>query len=417
MSIELVSFGFENYKAFQQPWEGEIRPLTLVIGHNNSGKSALIRFPLQLFAGLSGEEDAPLVMDTQGVTFGSSLADLIYQKNPHGQIGLKAGFQVKGSQVDYSWSLQHFAEYNLLIINHYRASIDGRNIIEAKWEGKDPLEDINKYALHYKKGEPLLEQFEFKGLQFFFIDFLVKHQPLLDILLSTTLFKKAIIYLGPFREQPKRYYHYPSALVSQVGNRGERAAALLGHDVLRNKGELLASVSEWFKNNLGGWELDLVKHGDIFSLVLVNPNDPSSSINIADTGTGIAQVLPLVVQRYLKVEKSHFVGLDIIEQPELHLHPGAHGALADLYIEAANQQSRRFLIETHSENFLLRIQRRIAEGTFDHKNVIIYWVDKGTIMPIHIDHRGELDTWPKGVFAEDFEEALRIRKAQQGSKA
>lgn len=148
-----------------------------------------------------------------------------------------------------------------------------------------------------------------------------------------------------------------------------------------------------------------------------NPHEPSTEINIADAGAGIAQILPIVVQRQFEKLSQKTGGLEIVEQPELHLHPAAHADIADLYVDALTHTQSRFIIETHSENFILRIRRRVAEGKLDPKKVILYWVKdekdaKRKIQPIEIDADGEVDYWPEGVFSEDFQEVREIRKAQ-----
>ena len=45
-SMKLSKVSFENYKIFKRRQEMEIRPFTILIGKNNSGKSAAARFPL-----------------------------------------------------------------------------------------------------------------------------------------------------------------------------------------------------------------------------------------------------------------------------------------------------------------------------------------------------------------------------------
>jgi predicted ATPase len=138
---------------------------------------------------------------------------------------------------------------------------------------------------------------------------------------------------------------------------------------------------------------------------------------LADAGTGVAQELPILVQRVLDVlEHPSSSTLEIIEQPELHLHPAAHAALADLYLEAARNTGVRFLIETHSEALLLRLRRRIAEGSHSPESVAIYFVDQrdgaSTVRRVRIDSSGQLDYWPEGVFSEDYEEARALASAQ-----
>lgn len=249
--------------------------------------------------------------------------------------------------------------------------------------------------------------------------------PKLDLLLEAQEvlahgLENKIVYLGPFRERPKRFYRFPGGTPQAVGFAGEQVPALLGDDFLRARSGLITKVGEWFARCLGGWTLDLEKQGDMFSLLLHHPHE-DLQINLADVGigTGIGQVLPIVVQRYQAAQTDK---LQIVEQPERHLHPAAHGDVADLYIDAVMQSNPQFLIETHSENFVLRIRRRIAEGRLKPEDVIIYWVDdqvpagEKRLKPIHIDEQGNVDTWPEGVFSEDFSEVRAIRNAQRGKR-
>jgi predicted ATPase len=79
--------------------------------------------------------------------------------------------------------------------------------------------------------------------------------------------------------------------------------------------------------------------------------------NVADVGYGISQVLPVIVQGLL-VPRG---GVYMVQQPELHLHPDAQAAMADYFIHLV-EQGVRVVVETHSENLLLRVRRRLAEN-------------------------------------------------------
>jgi predicted ATPase len=96
----------------------------------------------------------------------------------------------------------------------------------------------------------------------------------------------------------------------------------------------------------------------------------------------------------------------------------SHHPTSQPFWSHSNQHEARFIIETHSENFLLRIRRRIAEKSFDSNQVIIYWINDDPnlgerIQTIQIHENGDVDKWPQGVFSEDFEEVKAIRKAQK----
>jgi predicted ATPase len=229
---------------------------------------------------------------------------------------------------------------------------------------------------------------------------------------------ESINYLGPFRAPPKRTYVHKSSQLTNIGHQGEAAPHILGMTSLADTKKALV-VGNWFAKNLGGWKLEVsTTHQDGFAIILISPTDSNVKINLMDVGLGINQVLPLVVRGLLGPKNSN--GIDIIEQPELHLHPAAHGSLAELLVNTAKHENSRFIIETHSENFILRIRRLIAEGQLDCQHVIIYWVnndDTGTTLkPISIDNEGEVDYWPKSVFTEDYQELIAIRKAQKNSK-
>jgi predicted ATPase len=179
-------------------------------------------------------------------------------------------------------------------------------------------------------------------------------------------------------------------------------------------------VSEWFAEHLGGWRLTVVATGDIFSLVLQHPDVPGVDINLADVGIGVSQILPIVVQRLMLPDTEYSSHLEIIEQPELHLHPAAHSAVAELYIAAAHAGSR-MIVETHSEVFLLRVRRAVAEGRLNPDDVAVYWIrdfpaQSPRIMPIRIQADGSVDQWPTGVFSEDFEEVRAIQRATKGKR-
>ncbi|MEN8214987.1 MAG: DUF3696 domain-containing protein [Pseudomonadota bacterium] len=425
--MKLSSILFENYKAFKQQEEIEIRPLTILIGRNSSGKSVIARLPLLLARALSEQAEGPLELEFNGLDFGQSFLDLVHNRFWAGAISLGASF-TDDNENKYSFKvkLQYFDEPKLFIISQFEF-ISAEKEYLFEWQGKDPINDAEKYEFNSNQCK-----INFKGLFPETIKVLDNNNPaIVEQLEQAQLFlnqaksdfasaMKNITYLGPFRESVQRTYNFPGISPKDVGFAGGKAPALLGDDSLRRRGKLVDSVGNWFAEHLGGWPLRVSKQGDSFSLVLCNPDEPSIEINIADVGAGISQVLPIVVQRQFEHINEKSAHLEIIEQPELHLHPKAHTELADLYITALQQVNTQFIIETHSENFLLRIRRRIAEGQLEPDKVIIYWVNdeansNNRIQAINIDQHGAVNSWPQGVFAEDFEEAKAIRISQRRS--
>lgn len=62
-------------------------------------------------------------------------------------------------------------------------------------------------------------------------------------------------------------------------------------------------------------------------------------------------------------------GTIYIEEPESNLHPNFQSRLADLI--ANEQENKQFIIETHSEYLIRRLQYLVAVGKVNHKNIVI----------------------------------------------
>jgi len=127
------------------------------------------------------------------------------------------------------------------------------------------------------------------------------------------------------------------------------------------------------------------------------------------------QALPLVVRANVADRPDSII---VLEQPELHLHPAAHGDLAELFAKSAKENNQTFIIETHSENIILRLRKLIVENDFGFTkdDLIIYWIEdaelKGKeLREITVDEEGILSDWPEGIFNEGMKEILEMQKA------
>jgi hypothetical protein len=396
--VHLTRLSVERYKCFAQRQDLEIRPLTLLIGRNSSGKSVLARLPLLLRHAFSGRSVAPLDIEVDGVSFGGSFVDLVYERARHGSIGL--GFRVEdenGQPGEWWVEVQHIDEKKLQVVKQLDI-VDPEGQVHLAWN-LSATEDLSHPRYDLQDGGT--HAIDFRGLMPAVAGFLGPQ--------SANLFGHSILarqaffpmrYLGPFREAPRREHGYPGGRLLDVGPSGLHAPEVLGGDAARQGRKILDAVANFYESHLGGWRLDVEERGDRFSLVVRRPGENMTTVNLVDAGVGLSQVLPLVVQRHIDAASESARGIEIIEQPELHLHPAAHAALADLYVDA------------------MRIRRRIAEEQISADDVALYWIDDSSeegskAQRINIDARGDVDHWPRGVFSEDFEEVKAMRRAQQ----
>jgi hypothetical protein len=143
-----------------------------------------------------------------------------------------------------------------------------------------------------------------------------------------------------------------------------------------------------------------------------------------DVGVGISQVLPVVV-----AAQDGSASVVCIEQPELHIHPAVQVGLGDLFIDGALNQGLSFLIETHSEHLVMRLQRRLRESAMgelpdDHPAIdpaLVSMLYLGrsesgavTVTQIGLTAQGKFDTsWPDGFFPERTTEVLPAKAREQ----
>ncbi len=167
--------------------------------------------------------------------------------------------------------------------------------------------------------------------------------------------------IGPFRQPPTRRYTFAGFGASRSGPSGEQAVDLLITESLLGKGRgqpLLAAVSYWLKALKLTESLrirDVAKRLNLFE-VDVRLAGRTTRSNLVDVGFGVSQVLPVLVQGLL-MDRG---GIYFVQEPEIHLHPDAQAALADFFIYLTCQ-GVKCVVETHSEYFLLRLRRRLAE--------------------------------------------------------
>ncbi|NJL59649.1 MAG: AAA family ATPase [Desulfobacteraceae bacterium] len=148
-----------------------------------------------------------------------------------------------------------------------------------------------------------------------------------------------IRWLRGIRAMPDRRYKYHGN-VSDIGNDGKYAPLLLARSKISSDDSLFDSTKDWFRKQLST-DIDINTGEDSFSRessyrVMIKHSSQLSYSNIVDTGDGISQVLPIVVAMKSLLFESNPI-LYIIEQPELHLHPQAHAAVAELMIDVAEK--------------------------------------------------------------------------------
>jgi predicted ATPase len=161
------------------------------------------------------------------------------------------------------------------------------------------------------------------------------------------------------------------------------------------------------------FEVERVEGSQDIYRVFLRINRDSDRILITDVGFGISQILPVLTMCYSVPEGS----IVVFEQPEIHLHPRAASGLADVFIHASKMRSVQFIIESHSEHLLRRLQRRIAEqhNGLAYDDVALYFCsyeeNESKLEPLNVDLYGDITNWPEDFFGDEFGEVALRQKA------
>lgn len=427
--MRLASFSVNNYRAFADPTRLELRPLTLLFGYNSAGKSALLRWLPIVAASTEADATSALALDAdaaRGATFDEILSR-------YASSGAKLSLGLEWSSVDTSEAID--LELRLLwesrkkqqIVEHLRVEGGAEpHGLDASWtlDVDAPVEQ-RRYAVRIDDGPVHERAISFEGL--------VPDPGAFEGSAAEDLMAKLAACMRRMRSDT----HWLTALRAvpdrstvlgapprRMGSNGARAGEFLAHD-RRDDGSLLARVSQWYEKATGhrlDVRIDSVASEDRFSLVLVSEGSAEPiHVPLLDTGEGMAQVLPVLVLGALAgLGRLGDTPVLLLEHPELHLHPGLHPALAEFFCELAAQlPGSTTIIETHSENLLLRVQLAIARGELSADRVIVHWVRSLSEGPAVVDSvtfdelaRPQGD-WPPGVFSADIRlarELLELRR-------
>ena len=141
-------------------------------------------------------------------------------------------------------------------------------------------------------------------------------------------------------------------------------------------------------------------------------------VPLGDNGMGTNQLLLLILQIATSPHNSRF----LLEEPEASLHPAFQSQLAEMFIDAHKTFGHTFVIETHSEYLIRKLQFLTAKKTVEPDDTRIYYfhhpdfVPKGEKMVKQLTIRpdGMLDgTFGKGFVDEADSIALELYRMQR----
>lgn len=243
-----------------------------------------------------------------------------------------------------------------------------------------------------------------------------------DLSLAIRRELEGISYLGPLRRKPERDYAWNKTKPGEVGIDGRSAMdALLASALLKGEEQnyIVQGVSHWLKRMKVADRLEVRQQGRSNRYELIVHRD-GVACNLRDVGIGVSQVLPVLVVAYFSPPGSTIV----LEEPEIHLHPLAQSVLAELFVAISQERKVQFIVETHSEHLFRRMQTLTAKQQVLTDHSAMYFVERNGKMAnlcgLELDEFGRLKNWPQGFFGdalgETREQARLMFERQQAAK-
>ncbi|HPV04723.1 MAG TPA: DUF3696 domain-containing protein [Myxococcota bacterium] len=450
----LKQLRIQNFKGWKDTGAIRMAPISLFFGANSSGKSSIGQFLMMLKQTVESPDRKAVFYPggkNSAVQLGS-YQEMVFHRDPENKITF-----------DYRWSLSEVLKFKDPVTEqpysgdnlcfHAEAGVDDKNQrtmvldqlkyelfredafqlsigMERKSDAKSEYKvDATNYTLKRKPGRVW---YPGAPVRFYgFPDEVVAYHQNADFVQALNLrhekLYRSLCYLGPLRTKAERLYSWTGMEPESVGYAGETTvAAILAarnrrislgckrpgkpfEEIIALKLKQMGLIEEFKVNPISEQRQEYE--------VKVRTRGSQDWVDLPDVGFGISQVLPVLVQCFYAPTGS----IILMEQPEIHLHPNAQSALADVMIDVINSREEgaardiQLIIETHSEHFLRRLQRRIAEDKIPQEKVSAYFANitntPATLDPLQIDILGNIKNWPENFFGDEMGDITEQAKA------
>jgi energy-coupling factor transporter ATP-binding protein EcfA2 len=399
----LFALKLQAFRTFRDEATADIRPLTLLYGFNQAGKSTLLRV-LALIADSLQPGAGPIDMQSPALR-GATFKEL-------GWMGREPNFSpwltlmAPGTPAEPTFKIQ-FADENGPVVNRlhltpgasgdkFKVDLDG---VVTRLVNKITAEYAGPY-----RGESWNGTLSFDNL---FPDGLPEQ--------AESLVQSVRKALAPL--QHLQWLH-ASRLAGSDGTRPIRCCRADGSDLpslLRAAPgpSVLGSASLWLSQQEGiGNEITLrVSASGQPELVHGAPGRERLPLHLA--GEGIRALLPILLcALWAETGAPAAPSMLAVEEPEAHLHPTLQVALFDRLVETV-RGGIPVVLETHSVYLLRAMQVAVLDRRLTPAQIGLHWIEQGpdgasTVTTIVIEADATLSGWRPDLFEKEQELAHRI---------
>ena len=381
----------KNFRSIKQ-LDLELAPITVLYGHNGTGKSSALYAPLTMKNIVVNPDQEISGFFNYGFTSLGSFEEVVFDHNANNKLEL--GLSLEAAPVtlldQYGMETGGYdvvIDYRITCLNNSSGSFQFK-IILYDWEGdtKTPIDLMREVTFPDKKSNYQLLKVTETGKTFTWNGISTNEVALNpgDEWFDANpheVVNKAIEYINlPISKLQQvsfvplgRGFFHP---MYSLGNRNGSATTSEQEvtDLLATEKHIEYAVNkrmEQILNRNFHVRADIGSGSNLFSLDAID-RQTGLGVGLVNEGFGVNQLV------YMLAKVLHpDAGIVCIEEPEIHLHPSAIRKLARELADIVRESGdKHLLISTHSKQFIMSLLALVADGTHSPDDFAVYMVTK-----------------------------------------
>lgn len=350
-------FGCKNIKAIREYSEIEIRPITILMGENSSGKSSMLQ-------GLS--------LLAVNKIFGNTIQRIKYN-NPFSNFGNNDSFKNRGEEIVLTFEIE------------------------------DEDNEVYQIELTYEDEEGNDEYGDLKNIE---ITPNQEHGKVMKILIDDL---ESIRHIGMLKDI-KATYDYTNDYIGYFGEKYRSVAKSLSSKMYMNR-----AIKHIFQYEVKKIDKDT---GDFY--LSDSEIKKPLTLNMFGSSVSSTMPILTQYAKNNEKEIRYNYRLTIIEEPEINEHPLSQARFIEALFPKNRPKNHFNIIETHSEHIINKFRYLVFKKQIKPTDIIVYYKRKASqiFKKIEIDKNGLFRTedgsnsFPHGFYDATLEEIFEIETQQ-----